>query len=90
MGGGEGQGVRGAKEGLRDEGGRGGRWGGGVECKDNVRKEKYICTIFSVLITLYMNSRLCSFHDLMVFMIIVFLNTQENNFKRKKVSKIAP
>ena len=33
----------------------------------NVSKEKYVCTIFAVLITLYINSRLNGFHKLMVF-----------------------
>ena len=60
------------------------------ECTDNVRKEKYVCTIFAVLIILYVNSRLNGFHNLMVFTIIVFLNTREKKFKRKTVSKIAP
>ena len=60
------------------------------ECKDNVRKEKYVCTIFTVLINLYVNSRLNGFHNLMVFTIIVFLNTQVNIYKRKTVSKSAP
>ena len=44
------------------------------ECTNNVRKEKYVNTIFVVLITLYVNSGLNVFHDLMVFMIIVLLN----------------
>ena len=35
------------------------------ECKENMRKEKYVCTVFSVIITLYFNSRLNRFHDLM-------------------------
>ena len=60
------------------------------ECTDNMRKEKYVCTIFSVLITFYVNSRLNGFHGLIFFTIIVFLNTRENIFKRKAVSKIAP
>ena len=53
------------------------------ECTDNERKDKYLCTIFAVLITLYMNSRLHSFRNLMVFEIIVFLNTQETFSKEK-------
>ena len=52
-----------------------------------MRNEKYICTIFAVLITLYVNSQLNGFHDLMVFTIIEFQNTRENVFKRKKVTK---
>ena len=60
------------------------------ECTDNLRKEKYVCTTFAVLITLYVDSRPNGFHDLMFFTIIVFLNTQEKNFKRKTVPKSAP
>ena len=60
------------------------------ECTYNVRKGKYACTIFSVLITLYVNSQLNDFHDLMFFTIIVFLNTRENIFKGKTVSKSEP
>ena len=48
------------------------------ECTDNLIKWKYVCTIFSVLISLYVNSRLNGFHELMVFTIIVFHNTREN------------
>ena len=47
----------------------------GCECTYNVRKERYVCTIFSVLITLYVDLRLHGFRDLMVFTIIIFLNT---------------
>ena len=46
------------------------------ECTDNARKDKYVCTIFSVLITLCVNSQLNYFHYLIVFKIILFLNTQ--------------
>ena len=60
------------------------------KCTDNVRKEKYVCTIFAVLISFYVNSRLNGFHDLMLFTIIIVLNTQENKFKRKTFSKSAP
>ena len=52
------------------------------ECTDNVRKEKYLCEILTVPITLYVNSWLNGFHDRMVFTIIIFQNTQENMFKR--------
>ena len=48
------------------------------ECTDNRIKEKYVCTIFAVLISLYVNLRLNGFHKLTVFTIIVFMNTQEN------------
>ena len=41
------------------------------ECTYNVSKEKYVCKIFAVLISLYVNSRLNGFHKLMVFTIIV-------------------
>ena len=58
------------------------------EYTDNVRKEKYICTIFTVLINLYVNSRHNDFHNLMIITIIVFQNTQENI--KKTVSKSAP
>ena len=58
------------------------------ECTDNVSKENYLCAIFAVLITLYVNSRLNGFHKLMIFTIIVFLNIQKN--REKKVSKSAP
>ena len=53
----------------------------------NVRKEKYVSTIFAVLITLCVDSPLNGFHDLMVFTIIVFLNTRERIFKRKTFLK---
>ena len=53
------------------------------ECTDNVMKDKYVCTIFAVLITLYVNSGLNGFHYLMVFTIIVFLNTRDKIFKIK-------
>ena len=33
------------------------------ECTENVRKEKYVCTILAVLITLYVNPQLNGFHD---------------------------
>ena len=51
------------------------------ECTYNVSKDNYICKIFAVLITLYVNSLINGFHDLIVFTIIVFHNTQENIFK---------
>ena len=56
----------------------------------NVRKENYVYTIFAVLITLYVNSQLNGFHDLVVFTIIAFLNTRENILRRKTVYKSAP
>ena len=56
-------------------------------CTDNARKEKYVCKLFAVLITLYVNSRLHGFHDLMVFMIIVFMNTQDFVSKEKQFLK---
>ena len=60
------------------------------ECTDNAIKEKYGCTIFAVLITLYVNSRLNGFHELMVFTIIVFMNKQEKVCKEKKFLKARP
>ena len=51
------------------------------ECTKNVRKEKYVCTMFTVLINLNVNSRLNGFHNLMVFIIIVFQNTRKKNSK---------
>ena len=60
------------------------------EFTDNVRKENYVCTIFTVLIILHIYSRLNGFHNLMVFTIIIFQNIQENISKRKTVSKSAP
>ena len=60
------------------------------ECTYNVSKEKYVCTIFAVLISLYVTSQLNGFHELMVFTFILFMNTRENIFKRKTVSKSAP
>ena len=59
-------------------------------CTDNESKEKYVCTIFTVIIILYIYSWPNSFHNIMVFTIIVLLNTQEKRFKRKRVSKSAP
>ena len=53
------------------------------DCTYNMRKEKYVCTIFAVLISLYANSQLNFFHELMVFTIIVFMNAQENIIKEK-------
>ena len=50
---------------------------GWCECTENVRKEKYVCKIFAVLINLYVNSRINGFQDLVVFTIIVFLNTRK-------------
>ena len=47
------------------------------ECTEIVSKEKYICKIFALLISLYVNSRLYDFHELMVFTIIVFMNTRK-------------
>ena len=52
------------------------------ECTENVRKEKYVCTVFTVIINLNLYSRLKGFHDLMVFTIIVFQKTWEMFFKR--------
>ena len=60
------------------------------ECTENVSKEKCLCTIFSVPITLYVNSRLNGFHKLMVLTTIVFMNTREKSLERKTVSKSAP
>ena len=37
-----------------------------------------------------MNSRINGFHELMVFIIIVFMNTRENILERKIVSKSVP
>ena len=34
------------------------------ECTENVRKNKYVCIIFALLITLYVNLRLNGFHNL--------------------------
>ena len=65
-------------------------WEQPCECTDNVSKENYVCTIFSVLISLHVDSRLNGFQELMVFRIIVFMNTRENIFKSKTVSKSAP
>ena len=48
------------------------------EYKYNASKDKYVCTIFSVLINLDVNLRPNGFHKPMVFTIIVFMNTQEN------------
>ena len=59
------------------------------ECTYNMSKEKYACTKFEVLITFYVNSRLDGFYKLMVFTIVVFMNTQENILERKTVSKSA-
>ena len=60
------------------------------ECTYNVIKDKYVCTIFELLITLYVNSGLNCFHGLMVFTIIVLMNTQEIILERKTVSKSVP
>ena len=60
------------------------------ECTEILRKDNYLCTIFTALIVLHVYSRLNGFHNLMVFTVIVFQNTWENIFKRKKVSKSAP
>ena len=57
------------------------------ECTENERIEKYVCTIFAVLITLYVNSRLNGFQDLMVFTIIVFQNTGEKTPREKQFLK---
>ena len=59
------------------------------QCTYNVNKENYLCTIFSVLIILYMNSRLNGFQGIMVFTIIIFLNARKK-IKRKTVSKSVP
>ena len=55
------------------------------ECTENVRKEKYAYKIFTVLIILHVYSRPNGFHNLMVFTIIVFLNTQEKVFFKEKL-----
>ena len=60
------------------------------ECTDNVSKENYLCAIFAVLITLYVNSRLNGFHKLIIFMIIVLMNAQGNIFKEKQFLKACP
>ena len=60
------------------------------ECIDNVSKYNYVCTIFAVLIMVYVNSRLNGFHELMVFTIIVFLNTQGKIWKEKQFLKARP
>ena len=60
------------------------------ECTDNASKEKYACTIFSVLITLYVNSQLNGFHKIIVFTTIVFMNTRGNILEGKTVSKSVP
>ena len=57
------------------------------ECTYNVSKENYVCTIFAVLITLYVNSQLNGFHKQMVSMIIVFMNKRETILLRKKFLK---
>ena len=48
------------------------------ECTDNVIKENYVCKIFALLISLYVNSRLNGFHKLIFFKIIIFVNIQGN------------
>ena len=53
------------------------------ECTDNVWKENYVCTIFTLLITFHVNSQLNGFHNLMVFTIIVFQNTMEKKIEKK-------
>ena len=60
------------------------------KCTDNVSKEKYVCTLTAVQIHLHVNSQPNGFHKPMVFMIIVFMNTQKNILERKTVSKSAP
>ena len=60
------------------------------ECTYNVRKEKYFCIMFAVQITLYVSTRLNGFYELIVFTIIVFMNTQEKILERKTVSKSVP
>ena len=60
------------------------------ECTENERIEKYVCTIFAVLINLYVNSQLNGFQDLMVFTIIVFLNTRKTFWKEKQFLKACP
>ena len=60
------------------------------ECTDNVSKDKYVHKIFSVLITSYVNSRLNGFHELMVYTIIIFMNTLEKKLERRKKSKNEP
>ena len=60
------------------------------EFTENVSKDKYVCTIFTLLINLYVNSRLHCFHELIIFTIIVFMNTREFFLEGKVVSKSAP
>ena len=60
------------------------------ECTDNMSKEKSVCTIYAVLISLYVNSRLNGFHKLIIFMIIVLMNAQGNIFKEKQFLKACP
>ena len=51
-------------------------------------EEREVCMYnISVLITLYVNSRLYGFHDLMVFTMIVFLNTRGKFSKEKQFLK---
>ena len=59
------------------------------ECKDNVSKDKYVCTIIAVLISLCMNLRINAFHGLMVFTIIVLRNAQETFCKEQQFQKQA-
>ena len=60
------------------------------ECTDNVSKDKYVYKLFLVLISLYVNSQRNGFHELMVFTIIVFMNTQEIFYKEKPFQKARP
>ena len=62
----------------------------GCECRDNVKKEKYVCAIFTVIINLHVYTPLSVFHNIMVFTIIIFQNTQKNISKGNPVSKSAP
>ena len=59
------------------------------ECTYNVRKEKYVCTIFAVLIHLYVNSLINGFHNLMVLWSSYFC-IHGGEIKGKTVSKSAP
>ena len=60
------------------------------ECIDNVSKEKYICTIFAVLFTLYVISRLNGFHKYNGFHVHCTYEYTGKNSKIKTVFKSAP
>ena len=50
---------------------------GRCDFTENVRGEKYFCTLFMVLINLHVNSLPNVFYNQMVSMVIVFQNTRE-------------